>query len=119
MRRSFIVLAVTLLVVPTLFPWYLLWLLPLAAVVGRRPSWAFILLTGLVVFLYTFYISIQAYWWTPLAEYVPFYVALAVEYRQWRRTQGPPQPGDRSWLHWAPRSGKRGPPIVSQDSRAA
>ena len=26
--------------------------------IGRRPSWAFILLTGLVVLLYTFYLSI-------------------------------------------------------------
>ncbi len=87
LRRGFIVLAVTLLVVPTLFPWYLLWTLPLAAMVGRRPSWAFILLTGLVVLLYTFYISIYAYWWTPVAEYLPFYVVMALEYRRWRGTQ--------------------------------
>lgn len=103
LRRSLIVLAVTLLVVPTLFPWYLIWILPLAAMVGRRPPWALILLTGLVVLLYTFYISIKAYWWTPLAEYLPFYLLLALEYNLWRRSQPEGLP---SWertlpiLHW-------------------
>jgi hypothetical protein len=86
LRRSFVVLAVTLLVVPTLFPWYLIWMLPLAPMIGRRPSWAFILLTGLVVLLYTFYISITTYWWTPIVEYGPFYAALALEYRSWKKS---------------------------------
>jgi len=71
-RRAFVVLAVTLLVIPTLFPWY-----------------AFVLLTGLSVLLYTYYISIKAYWWTPLAEYGPFYAALALEYFWWRRSRRP------------------------------
>nr|MDQ2688395.1 hypothetical protein [Armatimonadota bacterium] len=89
LRRSFAVLAVTLLVVPTLFPWYLIWLLPLLPLVGKRPSWAFVLLTGLSVLLYTYYIAQLAYWWTPVAEYVPFYLALAWEYARWRRGQTP------------------------------
>ena len=80
LRRAFIVLAVTLLVVPTLFPWYLVWVLPFLALLGRRPSWAFVLLTGLVALLYTYYISIRAYWWTPVAEYVPFYAVLLWEW---------------------------------------
>lgn len=90
LRRSFVVLAVTLLVVPTLFPWYLIWLLPLMPLVGKRPSWAFVLLTGLSVLLYTFYIAQLAYWWTPIAEYVPFYLALAWEYVRRRRYGAPP-----------------------------
>lgn len=90
LRRSFAVLAVTLLVVPTLFPWYLIWLLPLMPLLGKRPSWAFVLLSGLVVLLYTFYIAQVAYWWTPIVEYVPFYVVLAWEYAWRRRSQPPP-----------------------------
>lgn len=90
LRRSFGVLAVTLLVVPTLFPWYVIWLLPLMPLIGRRPSWAFVLLAGLVVLLYTYYIGQIAYWWTPLAEYVPFYAVLAWEYARWRRSRPPP-----------------------------
>ena len=73
-------LAVTLLVVPTLFPWYLVWVLPFLALLGRRPSWAFVLLTGLAALLYTYYVSMRAYWWTPLAEYVPFYALLLWEW---------------------------------------
>jgi len=88
-RRAFVVLAVTLLVIPTLFPWYLIWPLALMPLLGRRPSYAFVLLTGLSVLLYTYYISIKAYWWTPLAEYGPFYAALALEYVWWRRSRRP------------------------------
>lgn len=116
LRRAFIVLAVTLLVVPTLFPWYLLWTLPFAAMVGRRPSWAFILLTGLVVLLYTFYISIRAYWWTPIAEYAPFYFLLALEYRHWRSSRPrsrPPQERTVPVAHWKLALPGKEPPAVS------
>jgi alpha-1,6-mannosyltransferase len=112
LRRSFIVLAVTLLVVPTLFPWYLLWTLPLTAVISRRPSWAFILLTGLVGLLYTYYISILTYWWIPLAEYVPFYLVLLLEYRSRRGLWSPlPSSSDQilpivSWPLPSRRAGK-------------
>ena len=88
-RRTFVVLSVTLLIVPTLFPWYLIWPLALMPLLGRRPSYALVLLTGLSVLLYTFYVSIKAYWWTPLAEYGPFYAALALEYALWRRARRP------------------------------
>ena len=88
-RRAFVVLSVTLLVIPTLFPWYLIWPLALMPLLGRRPSYAFVLLTGLSVLIYTYYISIKAYWWTPLAEYGPFYAALALEYLLWRRARRP------------------------------
>ncbi len=88
-RKSFIVLSVTLLVVPTLFPWYLLWVLPFMSLLGRRPSWAFVLLTGLVALLYTYYIQGRALWWTPVLEYVPFYAVLWWEWRGWVRGQTP------------------------------
>ena len=85
LRRALIVLAVTLLVVPTLFPWYLVWVLPLLPLVGSRPSPAFLLLTGLVALLYLYYVHMRAFWWTPLAEYLPFFVVLAWEW--WRTRQ--------------------------------
>ena len=84
LRRSFVVLAVTLLVIPTLFPWYLLWTLAFVPLLGRRPMYSFVLLSGLSVLLYTYYVSMTAYRWTPLAEYVPFYLVLAWEIRRAR-----------------------------------
>lgn len=100
LRRSFAVLAVTLLVVPTLFPWYLIWLLPLMPLVGNRPSWAFVLFAGLVVLLYTYYIAQLAYWWLPLVEYGPFYALLTWEYVRWRRSQPPPTERTRLMGRW-------------------
>ncbi len=88
-RRAFAVLAIALLVIPSLFPWYLIWPLALMPLLGRRPSYAFVLLTGLSVLIYTYYVSIKAYWWTPLAEYGPFYAALATKYLLWRRARRP------------------------------
>ncbi len=85
LRRSFAVLAVTLLVIPTLFPWYLLWTLAFVPLLGRRPLYSFVLLSGLSVLLYTFYISFMPYWWTPIAEYVPFYLLLAWEIMRAKR----------------------------------
>lgn len=79
LRRAFAVLAVTLLVIPTLFPWYLLWTLAFVPLIGKRPLYSFVLLSGLSVLLYTYYLSMMPYEWTPVAEYVPFYVLLAWE----------------------------------------
>ena len=89
LRRSFIVLAVILMVVPTLFPWYLVWVLPFLPLVGKRPSWAFIALVCTIGLLYTYYISINPLWWTPILEYVPFYLILAWEYGWWRLGREP------------------------------
>lgn len=85
-RRSIVVLATCLLVVPTLFPWYLLWILPLVVIYRARVSAAFIVLTGTVALIYTYYIAKMPYWWTPVAEYVPFYALLWHEWRSgyWR-----------------------------------
>jgi len=89
LRRSFIVLAVILMVVPTLFPWYLVWVLPFLPLVGKRPSWAFIALVCTIGLLYTYYISIKPFWWTPVIEYVPFYLILTWEYAWWRLGREP------------------------------
>jgi len=89
LRRAFVVLAVTLLVVPSLFPWYLVWVLPLLPLLDRQPSPAFVLLTGLVVCLYLYYVSLIAYWWTPVIEYLPFYAVLAWEWHRRRQAQRP------------------------------
>ena len=85
LRRSFVVLAVTLLVIPTLFPWYLLWTLAFVPLLGRRPLYSFVLLSGLSILLYTYYVSMTAYRWTPLAEYGPFYLMLAWEIAEAKR----------------------------------
>ena len=85
LRRAFVVLAVTLLVIPTLFPWYLIWTLAFVPLLGKRPRYSFVLLSGLSVLLYTFYISMMPYWWVPIAEYVPFYLVLWWEIRRERQ----------------------------------
>ena len=82
LRRAFVVIAVTLLVIPTLFPWYLLWTLIFVPLISDKPRYAFVLLSGLSVLLYTYYISMMPYWWAPVAEYLPFYLLLFWELRQ-------------------------------------
>ncbi len=79
LRRSSIVLGVTLLVIPTLFPWYLLWTLAFVPLVKQKPRFSFVLLSGTSILLYTFYYSMQAYWWVSVAEYGPFYLMLVWE----------------------------------------
>ena len=79
LRRSFVVLSVTLLVIPTLFPWYLLWTVAFIPLLGRKPLYPFVLLSGLSALLYVYYYSLQAYWWVSAAEYGPFYALLAWE----------------------------------------
>ena len=79
LRRSCIVLGVTLLVIPTLFPWYLLWTLAFVPLLDRKPRFAFVLLSGTSILLYTYYYSFQVYWWVSVAEYGPFYLFLAWE----------------------------------------
>ncbi len=85
-RRAIIVIAVCLLVVPTLFPWYLVWLLPLVVLYGRAPSGAFLLLGLMVNLVYVYYFNREVYVWLPLVEYLPFYAVLIWEIRSgyWR-----------------------------------
>jgi hypothetical protein len=85
-RRAIVVLATCILVVPTLFPWYLFWILPLVVIYKPSPSAAFIALSGTVVLLYSYYSARMPYWWTPIVEYAPFYALLWWEWRKgyWR-----------------------------------
>ncbi len=87
LRRAFVVFAITLLVIPTLFPWYLLWTLMFVPLLGEKPRYAFVLLSGLSVLLYTYYISMLPYWWTPVVEYLPFYFFLGWEIRDAKRRE--------------------------------
>lgn len=97
--KAFIVLAVTLMVVPTLFPWYLVWVLPFLALLGRRPSWAFVILTCQIGLLYTFYISIKTISWVRYLEYLPFYSVLTWEYLYWRLKTEPVSYFWRKYIH--------------------
>jgi alpha-1,6-mannosyltransferase len=86
MRRTLIIVCSCLMVVPTLFPWYLVWLIPIASCVGNRPSTAVIVLIGTSIMNYTFYFDHQTYWWSAWLEYVPFYTVLFWEWYKgyWR-----------------------------------
>jgi len=71
---GFIVLA------PSVFPWYAVWLVPLLAVTPSVPLIAF---TGTVAFAYTFFLS-QPWaipWWARLVEVAPLGLAAARELR--------------------------------------
>ena len=68
-----------------LFPWYLLWLLPLLACLvepGRflgfklAPMTAWLFFSGLVVFSYLFFIHWRIVPWAQLAEFAPLYALL-------------------------------------------
>jgi hypothetical protein len=83
-----------------LFPWYLLWLLPLIALflepgrfLGFRlaPATAWLIFSGTVAFAYIFFIRWRAVPWAQAAEYWPLY-ALLLASALWR---------------WAPRSKTR------------
>lgn len=78
-RRSVVVICACLLVTPTLFPWYVLWMLPLAVVQKERPSYAVIALTGSVGMMYLFYIDDTIFTWIRVVEYLPFFLLLAIE----------------------------------------
>jgi hypothetical protein len=86
-RYAFLVLACSLLIAPTVYPWYLLWIIPFLCL---YPSRAWIAFTGLVMLSYRVWDAYGATgaWVLPSAvlalEYVPFYALLAWE--GWRKT---------------------------------
>jgi hypothetical protein len=69
---GFIVLA------PNVFPWYVVWLVPLLAI---TPSVPLILFTGTVAFAYTFFLfePWAIPWWARLIEVAPLGVVVARE----------------------------------------
>jgi len=83
---AFLILAAVVLLNPAVMPWYLIWALPLAAVVGCL-SW--VGLTGLSLLSYLIYLDgIEQAWWL-WAEYGLFAVLVAFE---WLRTRSARMP---------------------------
>ncbi|MCP4683995.1 MAG: glycosyltransferase family 2 protein [bacterium] len=80
--RALCIFGAYVLFTPTLFPWYLVWLLPLL-MLYRRPS--FLVLTGIC--LLSYHVLIAEYtlgmwlehWYLRALEYLPFYAVLAYE----------------------------------------
>jgi alpha-1,6-mannosyltransferase len=76
------------LLTQNLFPWYMLWLIPLVALFIQRgklglhfDAWTgWFLFTGLVVLAYTFFIDWQPLTWAILLEFVPLYAILILSY---------------------------------------
>lgn len=82
LRYAFLTIACALLVVPTLYPWYIAWIVPFLCVYRNR---AWILFTGLVFASYVVWpISEQTGQWRlpPIVyaiEYIPFYALLVFD----------------------------------------
>jgi hypothetical protein len=86
LRIAFLILAAIVLLHPAVMPWYLIWALPLATVVG---CWSWIGLTGLSLLSYLIYLDgIERAWWLWL-EYGLFAVLVAFE---WARARSATMP---------------------------
>jgi len=116
-----------------LFPWYLLWLLPLLVLFvepgklfGLRlaPMSAWLIFTGTVMLAYIFFIHWRVVPWAQFAEYAPLYVMLALSLagRAWPAVSRFARPGPASiraafrqaGLQRSPPGGTA-PPAVSAD----
>ena len=96
LRRCIWLIGAVTLLTQNLFPWYLLWLLPLAAIflqpgrlLGLRPdAWtAWWLFAGLAGLSYTFFIAWKPVPWAQWAQFVPLYgLLLADAVRRLRTT---------------------------------
>jgi alpha-1,6-mannosyltransferase len=79
-RYLYLVTGCALLVSPTVYPWYLVWMVPLLCI---YPNQAWIAFTGLVALSYAVWVEYDrsGAWriptWLLAAEYVPFYTFLA------------------------------------------
>ncbi len=79
-RYLYLVTGCALLVSPTVYPWYLIWMVPLLCI---YPNQAWIAFTGLVALSYAVWVEYDrsGAWrvptWLLAAEYVPFYAFLA------------------------------------------
>ena len=85
----FIIMALVFLLSPVQNPWYLCWVVPFLCIFPWRAG---ILLTGLVGLYYLdFYFDYQDInqytSWIPWFEYIPFYIALALQIRDSRITK--------------------------------
>jgi len=85
-RYAFVTIGCALLLTPTLYPWYLLWVVPFLCLFPNR---AWILFTGLVFASYWVWVVLErtGEWRLPAVvyavEYVPFYALLSFD--AWRR----------------------------------
>lgn len=76
LRFAFVVVGTGLLLAPTLYPWYVMWIVPFLCF---RPNRAWIIFTGLVFVSYWVWeiVSIEGKWELPwylyVVEYAPFY----------------------------------------------
>lgn len=87
-RATFIIMAVYLLLSPTLHPWYLLWLLPFLTLFPQ-PAW--IILSGLIFLAYEVLIgySMNNVWderdWVKWTQFGPFFLLLILQLALARR----------------------------------
>lgn len=90
-QRAFILTAGFLLLIPTLHPWYLIWIIPFLVFI---PNWSWLLFTFLIqasYFVLKDY-ALLSVWkesvWILLFQYVPFYTILIWEYLDKDRIKG-------------------------------
>ena len=84
LRRCIFPIGAFTLLTQNLFPWYMLWLVPLVALFVQRgrlglrfDAWTgWFLFTGLVALAYTFFITWEPVTWALLLEFVPLYAIL-------------------------------------------
>jgi hypothetical protein len=97
LRFAFMAIGTFLILAPTVHPWYLTWIVPFLCF---NNSWAWIVLTGTVVFyyfmnhnLFSTLIEYNNEWvwqevhWLKLPEYIPFYFLLIYEYLKGRKAE--------------------------------
>jgi len=90
-RYAFLVIGCALLLAPTLYPWYLLWIVPFLCLFPHR---AWILLTGLVFASYWSWVVLarEGQWGLPavvwVVEYVPFFALFAYDALRRRSSRG-------------------------------
>lgn len=81
-RQMFYLFGAYLILTPSLFPWYMIWIMPFLVIFQNRP---FLILTGTVMLAYHVLIGYYAegvwseYPWLRVAEYLPFYGLLLFE----------------------------------------
>jgi alpha-1,6-mannosyltransferase len=92
-RAGFLIIAASLLMAPTLHPWYFVWLIPLLCVF--RPA-GFVVWNGTIVISYFVWPEFertklwQLPFWAYLAEYLPVFLTLGSEgYRRWHVARNP------------------------------
>ncbi|HEX5132563.1 MAG TPA: glycosyltransferase 87 family protein [Candidatus Krumholzibacteria bacterium] len=90
-RYTYLVIGCSLLLAPTVYPWYLIWMVPFLCIFPNRGWIAF---TGLVALSYWVWVVYAASgaWIVPTrvlaAEYIPFYLLLAWEAARGSRVEG-------------------------------